>query len=77
LPIYVQKETGINDILSIPKVKLEKRGGTPEIEIRYDLFGKLALEVIEEHINIQKIAKMGNKPLFNKYLTFKENKSFF
>lgn len=74
---YVQKETGINDILSIPKVKLEKRGGTPEIEIRYDLFGKLALEVIEEHINIQKIAKMGNKPLFNKYLTFKENKSFF
>ena len=54
------------NLVSIQKINKVKQD---TLEIRYDLFGKLALEVIEEHINIQKIAKMGNKPLFNKYFS--------
>lgn len=74
---YIKKETGINEVLAIPKVKLEERGGTPEIEIRYDLFSIVALNVIEEYLNIEKIANMSSKPIFNRYLSFNEIKTYF
>jgi cobyric acid synthase len=74
---YMKKETGINEIFSLPKIKLEERGGTPEVEIRYDLFSILALNTIQKELNIEKIAKMASKPQFNKYLTLKDIEKVF
>lgn len=69
---FIKNKTGINDIFSIKKLKLEKRGNTPEIEIRYDLFSETALKTVEKELDIFKIANMTKNIEFNKYLSYKE-----
>lgn len=71
---YIAKETNVDYIDSVEKLKLEMRGTTPEIEIKYDLFSKTALETVEKNLNIEKIAGMASEIEFNKYLTFEEIK---
>ncbi|MCC7554212.1 MAG: AAA family ATPase [Methanobacteriaceae archaeon] len=74
---YIKNKTNVNDVLSIKKVKLEKRGATPEVEIKYDEFGEIALQSIKENLDIEKIANMTSIPEFNRYLSFKEIKEKF
>lgn len=74
---FIKNQTGVKNILSIPKLKLEKRGNTPEVEIRYDLFSETALKTIEENINIEQIINMSKKIEFSRYLTFDEIKKIF
>lgn len=71
---YIRNNTKVDNILSVGKLKLEKRGFTPEIEIRYDLFTKAALDLVEESIDIEKIADMANEVEFNRIIPFDEIK---
>ncbi len=57
------------------KLKIEGRGFTPEVEIRYDLFSKYALECVEENIDINTIASMAKNVNFNRIIPFKEIKN--
>ena len=71
---YIRNNTKVDNILSVGKLKLEKRGFTPEIEIRYDLFTKLALDLVEESVDIEKIADMAKEVEFNRIIPFNEIK---
>ncbi|MDL2246935.1 AAA family ATPase [Methanobrevibacter sp. OttesenSCG-928-K11] len=74
---FIKNETMVNNVLSIGKVNLDKRGATPETEINYDKFGKIALNTVEKYLNIEKIISMSRKPKFNRYLSFDEIKNKF
>ena len=71
---YIRNNTKVDNILSVGKLKLETRGFTPEIEIRYDLFTKAALDLVEESIDIEKIANMASEVEFNRIIPFNEIK---
>nr|WP_255596638.1 AAA family ATPase [Methanobrevibacter sp. TMH8] len=74
-------ETGnklaIDDILAIPKIKLDERSTTPEVEIKLEEFSRAALKTVEKHLDLEKIVKMSNIPKFKGYLSFDEIKNFF
>lgn len=74
---YIKKNTGISNIQSIKKQKLEKRGNTPEVEIRYDEFCEAAYKTIEDNLDIDKIIAALKPVNFNNYLTFEEIKKLF
>ena len=74
---FIKKETGVNEVFEIPKIKLSKRGNTPEVEIDYNQFSQTALKTIEENLNLEKILNMTAIPKFNKYLTYNEIKEKF
>ena len=72
---YIRNNTKVDEVLSVGKLKLETRGFTPEIEIRYDLFTKAALDLVEESINIEKVANMASEVEFNRIIPFNEIKN--
>ena len=74
---FVRESTGVDNIFCVKKAKLEERGATPEVEIRYDLFSLKALEFVKENLDLLSIVKMCGKPCFNGYLDFDEIKGFF
>jgi cobyric acid synthase len=65
------------DILTIPKIKLDERSSTPEVEIKFEEFSKAALDTVEKHLDLEKIVKMADIPKFKGYLSFDKIKSFF
>ena len=71
---YIQKNSTVENILSVGKLKLKTRGFTPEIEIRYDLFTKAAMDLVEESLDVDKIADMASEVKFNRIIPFKEIK---
>jgi len=76
---YIASETNLakDDILAIPKIKMDKRSTTPEVEIKLEEFSQAALDTIENHIDLEKIVKMSNIPEFKRYLSYDELKCFF
>jgi len=76
---YVASEIELanDNILAIPKVKLDERSTTPEVEIKLEEFSKAALDTVEKHLDLEKIVKMADFPEFKEYLTFNEIKSLF
>ena len=73
---YIQKNTNVESILKLPKLKnSDMRGFIPEVEIRYDLFGHHAMELIENNLNIDEILNMSSEVEFEKTYTFKEIKN--
>lgn len=72
---YIKNNSNVDEVLSVGKLKLETRGFTPEIEIRYDLFTKAALDLVEESLDIDKIAKMAQEVKFNRIIPFEEIKN--
>ena len=72
---YIHKNSNVNEVLSVGKLKLKTRGFTPEIEIRYDLFAKAALDLVEESLDINKIADMAKEVKFNRIIPFEEIKN--
>ena len=50
------------------------RGFIPEVEIRYELFTKYALDLIEENLDIDKIINMAREVEFEKIYSFDEIK---
>ncbi|OWT33187.1 cobyrinic acid a,c-diamide synthase [Methanobrevibacter sp. 87.7] len=69
---YIQKETGIDNVIGIPKVKIEARGGTPEVEIKLEDFAFKAYETINNNFDIRIISDIKEKPKFDRYLSFDE-----
>ena len=72
---YIKNNSNVDEIFSVGKLKLKTRGFTPEIEIRYDLFTKTALDLVEESLDIDKIANMANEVEFNRIISFEEIKN--
>ena len=72
---YIRNNSNVDEVLSVGKLKLKTRGFTPEIEIRYDLFAKAALDLVEESLDINKIAYMAKEVKFNRIIPFEEIKN--
>ena len=72
---YIKNNTGVETILKLPKVKsADMRGFIPEVEIRYELFTKYAMDLVEENLNIDQIINMAREVEFNKIYSFNEIK---
>ncbi len=71
---YIKNNTTVDKVLKVDKLKLKTRGFTPEIEIRYDLFTKSALDLVEKSLNIDDIIDMTEEVEFNHILGFNEIK---
>ncbi len=71
---YIKNNTNVKNVLKVSKLKIKGRGFTPEVEIRYDLFSKYALECVEENINIETIASIAKNVKFNEIVPFEEIK---
>lgn len=69
---YLQDETGINNIIAIPKVKMEERGTTPEVEIKLEEFTNYAFHTINKNININSILNIKKQCEYKGYLNFKD-----
>jgi len=76
---FITTETGISEdnILYLPKIKMDARSTTPEVEIKLEEFSKHALKTVESYLDLKKIVKMANIPKFNGYLSFNDIKKFF
>ena len=74
---YVKTNSNVEEVLHMPKIKLEERGATPEVEIKYDLFSLEALKSVKNNVDLLKIVEMSGKPHFDKYLSFNEIKDYF
>ena len=72
---YIRNNSNVDEVLSVGKLKLKTRGFTPEIEIRYDLFTKAALDLVEESLDLNKIANMAQEVKFNRIIPFEEIKN--
>ena len=72
---YIKNNSNVDEVFSVGKLKLKTRGFTPEIEIRYDLFTQAALDLVEESLDINKIASMANEVEFNRIISFEEIKN--
>ena len=71
---YIKNNSTVENIYSVGKLKLKTRGFTPEIEIRYDLFTKAAMNLVEESLDIDAIADMASEVEFNRIMPFEEIK---
>ena len=72
---YIIENTNVKDVLKLPKLKsADMRGFIPEVEIRYELFTKYALDLIEKNLDIDKIINMAREVEFEKIYTFDEIK---
>ena len=69
---YIQSETGIEDVIAIPKVKLEERGATPEVEIKFEDFAIKAYETMNKNFDINLIRYIEERPSFDRYLDYDE-----
>ncbi|WP_406531904.1 AAA family ATPase [Methanobrevibacter sp.] len=73
---YIRENTKVENILKLPKLKsADMRGFIPEVEIRYELFTSLAMNLIEENLNIEEIISMAREVEFEKIYSFDEIKS--
>ena len=72
---YIKNNTNVKNILKIPKLKnADMRGFIPEVEIRYELFTKYAMDLVEENLDIKQILNMAREVEFNKIYSFNEIK---
>ena len=72
---YIKSNSTVENIFSVGKLKLKTRGFTPEIEIRYDLFTKAAMDLVEESLDVDAIANMASYVEFNRIIPFNEIKN--
>jgi len=69
--IYLQgMDLGI--VSTVPKVKMELRGGTPEVEIKLEDFCTNAVNTVEKYLNPQKFVEMAEIPDFDGYMPYSE-----
>ncbi|MCX8150702.1 MAG: AAA family ATPase [Candidatus Bathyarchaeota archaeon] len=68
------KNAGVELVGLVPRVDVEGRGTIPEVEIKYEEFGAKALEIAEQHLNIEKILTLATptKKKTMDYLVFSE-----
>lgn len=74
---FIEMETGISNIIPIPKIKMDERSTTPEVEIKLDEFSLNAYETINKYFDMDLIINSLDIPKFDKYMSFNEIKSYF
>jgi cobyric acid synthase len=74
---YLQGSTGAEMIGEVPKVKISKRGGTPEIEINLGDFCLTAMETVENNLDIDKIISLAKKPYFRGFMSASDIEGLF
>lgn len=73
---FIKDNTGVRPI-AIPKIKMDERSTTPEVEIKLEDFSLAALDTIEKYVDLEKIINMSAIPKFERYLSFDEIKATF
>ncbi len=63
-----KNDNNLEMIGKVPKVKMNKRGNTPEVEIKLEDFCYMALKTVENHLELEKIIKMAKVPDFKGYM---------
>jgi len=58
-------------IEQIPKIKIDERGNTPEVEIKLDEFCLNAMETVNKYLDVDKIVEMADYPKFIGYTDYK------
>ena len=76
IAIFIKENLKI-DPTAIPKIKMDERSTTPEVEIKLEDFSLAALDTIEKYLDLEKIINMAAIPEFKGYLSFDEIKSIF
>ena len=72
---YIKNNTNVTTVLKLPKVKsADMRGFIPEVEIRYELFTKYAMDLVEDNLDINQIVNMAREVEFNRIYTYDEIK---
>jgi len=66
---FIKKEVNVNDIIAIPKIKMDERSSTPEIEINLEDFTLHATNTVDKYLNLEQIVKIAKNPEFNRYLS--------
>ncbi|KZX10657.1 nucleotide-binding protein [Methanobrevibacter filiformis] len=74
---HIKNKTNIDNIIAIPKIKMEERGSTPEVEISLEDFGISAMNTVEKYVDLEELVKIAKNPEFKGFSTFKEIKSYF
>jgi cobyrinic acid a,c-diamide synthase len=69
---YLGTKTGVELVSSVPKVKMEVRGGTPEVEIKLDDFCQNAMKTVEKYLNPEELAKLAEIPVFQDYMSYQD-----
>ncbi len=69
---YIEKETGINNIMAIEKVKMEERGTTPEVEIKLEDFTLHGYNTIKRNFDFNTLINIKKQAKFRGYLNYKE-----
>lgn len=69
---YLKTNTGVELVSSVPKVRMEIRGGTPEVEIKLDEFCKNAMKTAEKYFNPEKFVELAEVPFFQGYMSYKD-----
>jgi len=73
---FIKENTGV-DPIAIPKIKMDERSTTPEVEIKLEDFSLAALDTVENYVDLKKIINMAAIPEFKGYLSFDEIKTVF
>ena len=66
---YIKRETDLEFIEQIPKIKIEERGNTPEVELKLDEFCLNAMDTVNKFLNVDKIVEMADYTEFFFYYT--------
>ncbi len=61
---YIKRETDLEFVEQIPKIKLDERGNTPEVELKLDEFCLNAMDTVNKFLNVDKIIAMVDYPKF-------------
>ena len=69
---YLKIKTRVGMVTSVPRVEMEVRGGTPEVEIKLDDFCQNAMKTVEKHLNPDDLIKLAEIPLFRDYMPYKD-----
>ena len=69
---YIQQNTEVEYVESIPKIKLNERGNIPEVELKLEEFCLHALTTIENYTDAEKIRALAQKPEFKGYMDYEE-----
>jgi cobyric acid synthase len=74
---YLENVTSLGFVSQVPKVRMEVRGGTPEVEIKLEDFSEKAMETVKKYLEVEKIMKMAQIPHFKGYVSHKYIKKQF
>jgi cobyric acid synthase len=69
---YLKTKAGVEMVHSVPKVKMEVRGGTPEVEIKLDDFCQNAMETVEKYLKPEEFIKLAEIPAFQGYMSYRD-----